>query len=239
MPTMPWAFGVGAVLVVASSIALRTSVQPTPSRRRIAWIKRLVALRSIASTVLGLLVFSAVLEAVASASDAVRWMLTFAAGGGLLAVVLNTLAALWLLSPFLGADLGLDVVASGLRGTIHGYGWARLELTTHAGWTALLPYASIAVRPFSVCRQDGPRMVELTLRRDQWHEHELQWLRQVAVFSPYRDPSISVSVSCRARVATVRLGLAQRATQERMQQYLERAVVHLRQPAEARGAGSR
>jgi hypothetical protein len=70
MPTMIWAFGVGAVLALASTIAQRTSVQPTPSQRRIASIKGLVALRSIASTVLGLLVFSAVLEAVASASHA-------------------------------------------------------------------------------------------------------------------------------------------------------------------------
>lgn len=238
MPPMTWAIGVGAVLVVASSIALRTSVQQK-SKRWIAWLKGLVALRSIASTLLGFCVFSAVLDAIASASDAVQWTVTLAAGGGLLAVVLNTLAGLWLLSHLVGADLGVEVVVSGLRGTIRSYGWARLELTTHAGWTAHLSYVSIAVRPFSVRRQDGPRMVELTLRRDHWDEKALQWLRQVAVLSPYRDPSISVSVSCRARAATLRLGLAQHVTQERMQHYLERALVRLCQPTGGEGADRR
>lgn len=236
MPTMLWAVGVGAVLLVASSIALPRSSQPRPSKRLTMWIKGLAALRSIGSTALALLVFSAVLEASASASDAVRWTVTLAAGGSLLAVILNTLAGLWLLSPLVGADLGLEVIASGFRGTIRGYGWARLELMTHAGWTAHLPYASIAVGPFSVWGQDGLRAVELSLRRDHWDDDELQCLRHAAVLSPYRDPSSPVSVSRRARVATVRLGLAQRATQERMQEYLERALARLRK---ARGAGSR
>jgi hypothetical protein len=228
MQTMLWAAGVGAVLLVASSITLPRSVQPRPNKRRIVWIKGLAALRSIGSTVLALLAFSAVLEASASASDAVRWTVTLAAGGCLLAVILNTLAGLWLLSPRVGADPGLEVIASGLRGTIRGYDWARLELTTHAGWTAHLPYASIALGRFSVRGQDGPRAVELTLRRDHWDEEELQCLRQAAVLSPYRDPSFPVSVSRRARVATIRLGLAERATRERMQHYLERALARPR-----------
>jgi hypothetical protein len=223
MPTMLWAVGLGAALIVASSIAPPRSVQPRPSKRRIVWVKGLAALRAIGSTVLALLVFSAVLEASASASDAVRWTVTLAAGGCLLAVILNTLAGLWLLSPRVGADLGLEVSASGFRGTIRGYGWARLELATHAGWTAHLPYASIALGSFSVWGQDGPRAVELTLRREHWDDDEIQCLRHAAALSPYRDPSLPVSVSRRARVATVRLGLAQRATQERMQRYLERA----------------
>ena len=235
MPAMLWAVGVGAVLLVASSIALPRSVQPRPSKRRTVWIKGLAALRSIGGTVLALLAFSAVLDASASASDAVRWTVTLAAGGCVLAVILNTLAGLWLLSPRVGADPGLEVIASGFRGTIRGYGWARLELTTHAGWTAHLPYASIALGPFSVWGQDGPRAVELTLRREHWDDDELQCLRQAAVLSPYRDPSFPVSVSRRARVVTVRLGLAQRATRERMQEYLERALARLRK---ARGVGS-
>jgi hypothetical protein len=228
MPTMLWAAGIGAVLLVAFSNALTRSVRPRPSKRRIVWVKGLAALRSIGSTVLALLVFSAVLEASASASDAVRWTVTLAAGGCLLAVILNTLAGLWLLSPLVGADPGLEVIASGLRGTIRGYGWARLEITTHAGWTVHLPYASIALGPFSVWGQDGPRAVELTLRRDHWDDDELQCLRQAAVLSPYRDPSFPVSVSRRARIATVRLGLAERATQDRMHDYLERALARLR-----------
>lgn len=232
MPAMTWALCVGGLLVAASSLALPArSVQPRPSQRRIGWTKGLAALRAIASTVLASLAFSTLVDMAAGASDAVRWTVTLAAGVCLLAFVLNALACLWLLSPLVGADLGLEVTTSGLHGTICAYGWARLEVTTHAGWAAHLPYALIAVRPFIVRRQDGPRVVQLTLRRAHWADDELQDLRQATILSPYRDPSFPVSVRRRERVATVRLGLARGATQERMQRHLERACARLRDTA--------
>jgi hypothetical protein len=238
MATMTWLFGIGVALLTASSLALPArSAQPRPSRRRTAWIKGLAALRAAVSTVLASIAFVAVHDAVAAGSDAVRWTLTLAAGGCLLVVILNACAGLWLLSPFVGADLGLEVIASSTRGTIVGYGWARLEVTTPTGWTAHVPYASLALRPFVVCRQDGPRVVELVLRREHWHDAELQYLRQLAVLSPYRDPSVPVRVSRRARVATVRFGLAQRATRESALRHLERGLSSSESSLRQRGAG--
>lgn len=238
MATMTWLFGIGAALLAASSLALPArSTQPRPSKRRISWIKGLAALRAVVSTVLASIAFAAVHDLVAPASDAVRWTLTLAAGGCLLVVILNAFAGLWLLSPFVGADLGLEVIAASTRGTIRGYGWARLEVTTPAGWTAHLPYASLALRPFVVGRHDGPRVVELTLRREHWHDGELQYLRQLAVLSPYRDPSVSVRVTRRARVVTVRLGLAQRATQESALRHLERGLSSSESSLRQRGTG--
>lgn len=232
MQTLTWASCIGALLLLASLLALPARfAQPRPSQRRIAWLKGVVALRSVVGTTLAALAFSTVVDIAARASDPVRWTITLVAGGFLLAITLNTLACLWLLSPIVGADLGLAVTAAGQRGTICGYGWARLRLTTHAGWVAHLPYAAIAVRPFIVRGRDGPRVVELTLRREHWDDDELQYLRQVAVLSPYRDPSVPVRVSRRDRVATVRLGLAPGVTRERMQHHLERARTRQRQIA--------
>lgn len=236
MRAMTWALCIGALLIVASNFVFPArSVQPRWSARRCGWVKGLAALRSMVSTIVAALAFSTVIDTAASAPDAVRWTMTLAAGGCLLAIILNALAGLWLLSPFVGADLGLEVTASGLRGTICGYGWARLEVATRAGRTAHVPYALIAVRPFIVRREDGPRVVQLTLRRESWDDDELQHLRQVAVLSPYRDPSFPVSVSRRERVATVRLGLAQGATQETVQRHLERARARLRESALSSG----
>ena len=238
MATMTWATCIGALVFAVSSLALPArSVEPRPSKRRIGWIKGLAALRAIVSMMVASFAFSAVVETAARASDAVVWTTTLAAGGCLLAFTLNTLACLWLLSPFVGADLGLEITASGLSGTIRGYGWACLEVTTHAGWAAHLPYASIAIRPFVVRRQDGPRVVRLTLHREHWDDDELQYLRQVAVLSPYRDPSLPVSAWRREGVVTVRLGLAQGVTQERMQRHLEQAHAHLRNGALRSGPG--
>jgi hypothetical protein len=229
MPTMIWALCIGALLSAASSLVFPArSVRPRRAARWLGWVKGLAALRSIVSTIVASLAFSTAVETAASAPDAVRWTMTLAAGGCLLAIILNALAGLWLLSPFVGADLGLEVTASGLRGTISGYGWARLEVTTHAGQTAHVPYAWVAARPFIVRREDGPRVVQLTLRRERWDDDELQHLREVAVLSPYRDPSVPVSVSRRERVATVRLALAQGATREGVQRHLERARARVR-----------
>jgi hypothetical protein len=227
MPSLPWVFGAGILLLAAATLAIPArSVQVRPSKRRIQWIKGLAALRAVVSSVLAFLAAWAVLDTSAGAS--MRWTLTFAAACGVLMVVFNALVAVWLLSPFVGADPGLDVVASGLRGTIRGYGWSRLEVTTHAGWTAHLPYATIVLRPLIICRHDGPQPIELRFRNERWGDAELQFLHQAAVLSPYRDPSVPVSVSRRARVATVRLGLAQRATQQRMRIHLEGALARFR-----------
>ena len=220
-----WLFGIGSALLLASSVvAPARSPQARPSERRLAWLKGIAALRAFLLALLAVLAFSAVHDAVAAASDAARWTLTLAAGGCTLAVLLNTAAGLWLLSPRVGADLGLDVIASSSSGTIRGYGWARLEVMTRDGWTAHLPYAAIALRPFSVHRHDAPRVVELRLRHDRWHDDDLRYLRQLAVLSPFRDASLPVSVSHRACVATVRLGLAQRASEAGVQRQLERAL---------------
>ncbi|HTV24704.1 MAG TPA: hypothetical protein VMG12_38695 [Polyangiaceae bacterium] len=222
---LPWLLGVGLALLVVSSLAVPARAHPPrPSQRRIAWLKAIAALRAVLVATLALVTFAAVHAAVAALSDAARWIITLAVGAGVLAVVLNAAAALWLLSRFVGADLGLEVIAANQRGILSGYGWACLEVTTDAGWTSHLPYAAVAMRPFSVCRHDGPRLVELTLRRPRWREDDLQYLRQVAVLSPFRDPSLPVSVSHRARVATVRLGLAQRATHDAALRHLERAL---------------
>lgn len=230
MPSMLWVFDAGILILAAASLAIPArTVHPRPNRRRIRRVKALAALRALVSSILAVLASWAILDATARAADAVRWTLTLAAACHVLTVVFNGLVALWLLSPFVGADPGLEVVSLRLRGTIRGYGWSRLEVTTHAGWTAHLPYSSIVLRPFIIRRHDGPRPVILTFQSESWGDSELQYLHQVAVLSPYRDPSVPVSVSRRADVATVRLGLAQRATRQRMRHHLEGALARFRE----------
>jgi hypothetical protein len=237
MHLLPWAIGIGALLLLGLSpgVPARASEQ-RPSQRRSAWIKALGALRIVLGAALAMLAFRAVLDAAASAPVAVRWTASMAAGGALLLIVLNALVGLWLLSPFIGAGPGAEISAAGARGTLRGYGWFCLQLTTRAGWTAHLLYLSIAFRPLVLRRPDGPQLFELELRRDQWSDEELRHAQQLAVLSPYRDPSWPVSISRGMRVATLRFGLARRASRERAQRHLERALARLRErpPAGAR-----
>ena len=225
MSMSSWLLSLGALLLVAASLALPVrSVRPRPSQRRVTWLKGLAALRVILGTTLALVACSAARDAAAHTPDAVRWALTLAAGAAVLVLIINAAAGLWLLSPFVGADLGLQVMAARTRGTIRGYGWARLEVMTPAGWMAHVPYASVLLRPLVVCSDEGPRMAEVTLRRERWGDDGLRYLRQLAVLCPFRDASLPISVTQRGRAATVRLGLAQRATLERVQRHFELAL---------------
>jgi hypothetical protein len=125
-------------------------------------------------------------------------------------------------------ELGLEVVAAGRRGQVSGYGVTRLEVSTHAGWSAHLPYWLVALRPIRTSPRGGPSWVELTLRQEHWSEGELRVLRQAAIFSPYRDITSTVTVTRRSQSVTIRLGLTARSSEQRVQRQLEQALAELR-----------
>jgi hypothetical protein len=138
------------------------------------------------------------------------------------------MAGLWILSPFVGADLGMEVVAAGRRGRISAYGLTRLDVSTHAGWSTHLPYWLVALRPLRTSPRGGPCWVELRLRQDHWSDEELRALRQAAIFSPYRDITSTVTVTRQSQIVTIRLGLTARSPESRVQRQLDQALAELR-----------
>lgn len=232
MQLLHWVIA-GGVLLLFMRRAAMPAYDPSQGPRHGSWLKVLAALRTILGAALALLAFRALLDATAGTADAMRWTATIAAGGAMLVIVLNALAGVWLLSPFVGADIGAEIDAAGSLGTIRGYGWSSIRVTTHTGWTAHLLFLSVALRPLIVHRQEGPQLVELKLPRDRWSDDELRYAHQLAVLSPYRDPSLPVRVSRRARNATVRFGLARRASRERAQRHLELSLARHRERSTA------
>jgi hypothetical protein len=211
------------------SVALRpASSVRLPGRQRIAWLKTAAALRLISLLILALVSFIPLLDIASSLPLPARWALGAATTFSLLWCLVNTAAGLWLVSPFVGVDVGSEVVASKRRGIVRGYGLTRLELSTHAGGAAHLPYWSVAYRPLVVFGRDRPRSLEFTLRQQQWSDDEVRFLRQAAILSPFRALTSPVSVSRSGQVVTVRLDLAPRSREEDVRNQLERTLALFR-----------
>jgi hypothetical protein len=191
-------------------------------------MKAVAAVRIVASATLAVLLLLPLLERADSLPPAARWAAWLAASAALLFCSVNATAGLWILSPFVGLDLGMEVVAAGRRGRISGYGLTRLEVSTHAGWSAHLPYWLVALRPLRTSPRGGPCWVELRLRQDHWSDTELRLIRQAAIFSPYRDITSAVTVRQQSQVVTIRLGLTARSAGVRVQRQLEQALADLR-----------
>jgi hypothetical protein len=213
-----------AALAVRSS----QSAAPEQGRRRRAISKVVAAVRIAASAALLMLLLVPLLERAAALPAPARWAAWLAASAAMLLCLINAAAGLWILSPFVGVDLGMNVVAAGGRGIITRYGVTRLEISSHAGWSAHLPYWLVALRPLRTSPRTGPRWVELKLRQDQWTDSEVRLLRQAAIFSPYRDITSTVSVTRRSQLVTIRLGLAARGPESRVQRQLEQALAEHR-----------
>jgi hypothetical protein len=220
-----WAVAVVGVVCVVGSVALRSGPsERAPSKQQITWIKATAALRLLLVLLVALLSFIPLLELSSSLPLPAQWAMGVVTTLCLLACLANTAAGLWLLSPFVGVDLGLEVVASKRRGTVRSYGLTRLEVSTPAGGAAHLPYLRIVCRPLIVFSRDVPRSLELTLQQEHWSEDEVRFLRQAAILSPYRDLASPVRVCCRAHVLTVELGLAQRSSEQEVRRQLELAL---------------
>lgn len=226
---MSWPIIVVSACFVLAHLALR-SQSPPPARgqRRRAMLKAAAVVRIISSAALVVLLLLPLLEHAAALPLPARWAAWLAASAALLLCFVNATAGLWILSPFVGADLGVEVVAAGRRGRITGYGVMRLEVSTHAGWSAHLPYWLVALRPLRTSPRGGPCWVELRLRQDHWSDNELSHLRQAAIFSPYRDITSTVTVTRQSQVVTIRLGLTARGPEFRVQRQLEQALAELR-----------
>jgi hypothetical protein len=167
-------------------------------------------------------------ERAAALPPPARWAAWLAAFAAVLFCFVNTVAGLWILSPFVGADLGMEVVAAGRRGRVSAYGLTRLDLLTPAGWSAHLPYWLVALRPLRSSPRGGPCWVELRLRQDHWSDEELRLLRQAAIFSPYRDITSTVTVTRQSQTVTIRLGLTARSPESRVRRQLDQALAELR-----------
>jgi hypothetical protein len=213
-----------AIVAFASRVAPQRPIHSAPSPRRVAWLKRLAALRLLLCVVLAFALVLQLVDGLGHLPPSVRWPLWLLTGFGIVACLVNAIAGLWLLSPFTGADPGCEVRAAGLRGTIRGYGWFRLAVSTPAGWLAHVPYWSLLYRPLIVRREDGARTVVLIFRRELWSSDEVSHLRQAAILCPYRDPSCPVRISRRASSVAVRIGLAAGASEERVRGLLEHAL---------------
>jgi hypothetical protein len=188
MPTSSALFGMAIGLLFVAGIAMPARSRPAPSGRwRVFWVKTLAGLRLVSSVLLVLLLVLPVIDRTVALPVPIRWSIWTLAGLCLFAVTVNAVAGLWVLSPFVGGEPGLEVVAAGRRGTIRSYGWFRLELETPSVWSAQLPYWSIACRPLVVRRSDRRRVVAIILRRERWSPDELRSVRQAAVLCPYSD----------------------------------------------------
>lgn len=213
-----------------ATLAVRSaqSTAPEQGRRRRAISKVVAAARIAASAALLMLLLVPLLERATGLPPPARWAAWLAASAAVLLCLINAAAGLWILSPFVGVDLGMNVVAAGRRGIITGYGVTRLEVSPREGWSAHLPYWLVALRPLRTSPRTGPCWVELKLRHDHWSDSELRLLRQAAIFSPYRDITSSVSVTRRSQLVTVRIGLTARSPESRVQRQLERALAEHR-----------
>jgi hypothetical protein len=213
-----------------AALAVRGSqtTAPEQGRRRRAISKVAAAVRITAGAALLMLLLLPLLERAGALPAPARWAAWIAASAAVLLSLINAAAGLWILSPWVGVDLGMDVIAAGRRGTITGYGVTRLDISTQAGWSAHLPYWLVALRPLRTSPRTGPCWVELRLRHDHWSDGELRLLRQAAIFSPYRDLTASVSVTRRSQLVTIRLGLTARSPESRVQRQLEQALAEHR-----------
>jgi hypothetical protein len=226
---MSWPVIVVAACFVLAHLALRSqSATSHRGQRRRAMIKAVAAIRIISSAALLLLLLLPLLERAAALPPPARWAAWLAASAALLFCFVNVTAGLWILSPFAEADLGMEVVAAGRRGRISAYGLTRLDVSTHMGWLAHLPYWLVALRPLRTAPRGGPCWVELRLRQDHWSDDELRLLRQAAIFSPYRDITSTVTVTRRSQIVTIRVGLTARSPEFRVQRQLEQALAEHR-----------
>jgi hypothetical protein len=220
---------VASACFVLAQLALRSrSSLLAQGHRRRSMIKAVAAVRIISSAALVALLLFPLLERAAALPLPARWVTWLVAFVALLFCFVNAAAGIWILSPFVGADLGMEVVAAGRRGRISAYGLTRLELSTHAGWSAHLPYWLVALRPLRTSPRGGPCWVELRLRQDHWSDKELSLLRQAAIFSPYRDITSKVTVTCKSHLVTIRLGLTAGSLESPVQRQLEQALAELR-----------
>jgi hypothetical protein len=217
---------------VLAHFALRSqSSRLTQGQSQRSMIKALAAVRIICSAALVVRLVLSLLERTSALPPAARWTAWLMTSVALLLCFVNATAGLWILSPFVGADLGMDVVAAGQRGKIRGYGLARLEVSTLAGWSAHLPYWLVALRPLRTLPRDGPCSVELRMRQEHWSDTEVSLLRQTAIFSPYRDITSKVMVTRHSRLVTIRLGLTSGSAESQVQRQLEQALAELRAQA--------
>jgi len=183
--------------------------------------------RGVAALRLGLVSFAllgVVAELVAttsSMSHALHWASWSIAAVGVLACLANSLAGLWLLSPFVNASPGDALVTCGLRGRIVDYGLLCLKLETEPGWSAHLLYIAVAARPLLVSKRSRVRETEFLLERQDWTEEAFRCLRQAAVLAPYRDVTAPVTCSRCAERVSVRLSLSHPAAEEQMRALLD------------------
>jgi hypothetical protein len=220
-----WGSALLIMLALAGSLALR----PLAAR----WARgttRIRGARVVAAVRLCLVIAAVILaqSLLVNSSSGLPWPLRSVlwAAGALCALpwFSNAVAGLWLLSPFSKAGPGDFVVACGQPGRIVGYGITRLELEAEAGWTAHLPYVAVVCRPLLVSNQVGARASEFTLKRSDWTDDKVQFLRQAAILAPYRALESKVHVARRVNLVSVRLVLTRPGSEKQMQHFLEAAV---------------
>lgn len=221
------------VVIIAAAAALLGVLGPyvhrsaEPRRQRAALVKAASAVRMLASATIVLLLLWELVERTGTWALPVRWAIWSAALVLALVWVGNVLAGLWVLLPFVGAEPGALVVASGHRGKIVGYGSSRLELSTRNGWSVHVPYLRLVYEPLLVRARDRPRRVELEFQRARWSEEQLASLRQAALLSPYRDLTSPVGVTRQADVVTVHIGLCHPGAQTQLRHFLEHVISEL------------
>ncbi len=226
---MSWPIAAVLACFVLAHLALHSRSAPAAlGQRRRTVVKAISAVRIVASAALVMLLLSSSLELAATLPPPARWAAWLAAAVALVLCLVNITAGLWVLSPFVGVELGMDVVAAGRRGRISAFGVTRLEVSTHLGWSAHLPYWLVALRPLRTSPRGGPCWVELRLRQEHWSDNELRLLRQAAIFSPYRDITSTVTLTRQSQVVTVRFGLTARGPEARVQRQLEQTIAELR-----------
>ena len=220
-----WSSTLLIILALAGSLALR----PLATR----WArgtKRLTGARVVAAARLGLVVVALTLAQalLVTSSSGLSWPARSVLWGASALCALpwfsNAVAGLWLLSPFSNAGPGDFVVACGQPGRIVGYGITRLELEAEAGWTAHLPYVAVVCRPLLVSNQVRARVSEFTLKRSDWTDDKVQFLRQAAILAPYRALESKVHISHRANLVSVQLVLTRPGSEKQMQHFLEAAL---------------
>jgi hypothetical protein len=218
-----------ALASLAASIAAHLTLvrrmrrRPRASRRG-AWLELAASVRWVASVPPAFALLIPAFELAGAWPVPARWSVSFVLAAVLVVLVANTLAAIWTLSPLAGARLGVELGAGDQRGTITGYGWCSLELTTPHGWNLHLPYLSIAFRPWALRRPEQPRLIDLRFHREHWDAEDLRALRQASVLLPYRDLGTPVRLSRRAHTAHVRFAIIGDHAADAVQRQLEKVI---------------
>jgi hypothetical protein len=153
-----------------------------------------------------------------------QWVVCSAAGLCVLPGVINAVAGVWLLSAFVDVSPGNRLFACGHSGRVSGFGLTRLELVSDTDDLVYVPYLAIATRPIVTSRRDVTSSTEVSLRRHDWTEDLIQFVRQAAILAPYRALSAPVHVSRAEDVVTVQLALARPGSELRMRRLLEAAL---------------